>query len=335
MWTHAYVDRIAMEALQQIERPDPEPGPGQIVIRMEAVALNYRDLAIARGNYHIGVTPPLVPLSDGAGRVVASGQGVTRFHVGDLVCPTYLPDWIDGPVSARVARRRLGGPSDGVLSEFLCIDEEDAVLAPPHLSAEEAATLPVAAVTAWQCLHVNGQVRPGEVVLVQGAGAVSTATIQLAGATGARVISSIRRESQAEAVRALGADEVIVGAGSDLANEVRRRTAELGADSVIEVAGGSSLGRSIEATRMGGRVHLVGYAAETEARFDIFEAIRHAVTLHVATAGPRASFEALVRAMTHLALRPAIARIFPRSELLAAFSQLAEGGSVGKLVVRV
>lgn len=335
MWAHAYVDRIALEALQLVERPDPDPGPGQIVIRLEAVALNYRDLAIARGHYHVGVSPPLVPLSDGAGRVVATGPGVTRFRQGDLVCPTYLPDWIDGPISPQITRRRLGGPSDGVLSEYVCVNEDSAVFAPAHLSAEEAATLPVAAVTAWQCLHGNGQVRPGEIVLVQGAGAVSTAAVQFASAAGAMVVSSIRRGAQAGALRALGANQIIVAAGASLADELRERTGGRGADAVVDVAGGQSLGHSISATRMGGRVHLVGYAAETEARFDIFEAIRHAATVHVAAAGHRASFEALTRAMTHLSIRPAIARVFPRSELAAAFSQLAEGGSVGKLVIRV
>ena len=117
-----------------MERPDPAPGPHDVVLRMRAVALNYRDLAIARGHYHIQVRPPLVPLSDGAGEVVAVGGKVTRFRVGDLACPLYFPDFIDGPIGARVARRRLGGPTDGVLSEMMCVNEEEAVRAPKHLA---------------------------------------------------------------------------------------------------------------------------------------------------------------------------------------------------------
>jgi NADPH:quinone reductase-like Zn-dependent oxidoreductase len=178
-----------------------------MVLRMRAVELNYRDLAIARGHYHVAVSPPLVPLSDGAGEVVSIGSKVRRVRVGELACPVYLPDWIDGPISPRVGRRRLGGPSDGVLAEMMCLNEQDVVRAPAHLDAAEAATLAVTAVTAWHSLYEIGNVAPGEAVSVQGSGGVSTAALQFARAGGARVIAVVRGERHATALRRLGAAE--------------------------------------------------------------------------------------------------------------------------------
>lgn len=335
MRAYAYVDNISLDHLRPVELPDPEPGPRDVVVRIRAVALNFRDLAIARGAYHVGVSPPLVPLSDGAGEVVAVGPEVTRASVGDLVCPVYLPDWIDGDVSPRVARRRLGGPSDGVLAEFVCLHEDEVVRAPSHLSAEEAATLPVAAVTAWQALHRTSHVRPGDNVLVQGAGGFSGAAIQLASAAGARVISVTRSDHHKKALRQLGAADVIVSSGGtdEMARKIVSMTDGLGAEAVLDVAGGESLNRSIASTRMGGHVHLVGYAADKVASIDIFQAIRHAVTVHVATAGSRESFEALTRAMAFRRLRPPVGRLFKATEIHVAFDALGKGGGFGKLVL--
>lgn len=332
MKVYAYAERIALDDLRVMERSDPQPGPHDVVLRMCSVALNYRDLAIARGHYHVGVQPPLVPVSDGAGEVIAVGARVTRVRQGDLACPVYLPDWIDGPVSPRVARRRLGGPSDGVLAEFMCLNEEEVVRAPSHLSPEEAATLPVTAVTAWHALYQNATLRPGETLLVQGAGGVSMAALQLARAGGARVIALIRGGRHADRLRALGIEDIVTtGDAADWPAQVLALTG--GVDVAIDVAGGASLARSIAATRTGGRVHLVGYAADTAASIDIFEAIRRATTIHVATAGNRQSFEALVRVLQMQAIRPVVAKTFPVAAFGAALEQLAAGGHVGKLVL--
>ncbi|HKU98234.1 MAG TPA: NAD(P)-dependent alcohol dehydrogenase [Vineibacter sp.] len=333
MKVYAYAERIALADLRVLERPDPLPGAHDVVLRMRAAALNYRDLAIARGNYHVGVAPPLVPVSDGAGEVIAVGAQVTRFRPGDLACPVYLPDWIDGPVSPRVARRRLGGPSDGVLAEFMCVNEEAAVRAPSHLAPEEAATLPVTAVTAWHALYQNACVRPGETVLVQGAGGVSTAAMQLARAGGARVIALTRGTRHVERLRALGIDDVVTtGDTADWPAQVVSLTGG-GVDVAVDVAGGPSLARSIAATRTGGRVHLVGYAADTTATIDIFDAIRHATTIHVATAGSRQSFEALVRVLQMQAIRPVVGKVFPVADVRVALQHLSDGGHTGKVVL--
>lgn len=333
MKAYVYVDRISLDALTVQECPDPQPGPHDVVLRMRALSLNYRDLAIASGHYHINSSPPLIPISDGAGEVVAIGTKVTRFRQGDLVCPLYLPGWIDGPPSPEKLARRLGGPDDGVMAEFVCVHERSAVRAPSHLEPEEAAVLPVAAVTAWRCLFELGQVRPGETVVTLGTGGVSLAALQFARAAGARVIAVTRREAHAPRLRSLGASEVIIDHSGSWPARAMELTGGMGADVIVDVAGADSLGRSVAATRHGGTVHLVGYAAGEDARFDIFEAIRHAVTIRVATAGSRRDFEALARAMEQHRLRPPIDGVFPVAEYSAAFEHLQRGGHFGKVAL--
>jgi NADPH:quinone reductase-like Zn-dependent oxidoreductase len=334
MKAYAYTEQIGVDHLRLVERPDPVPGAHQVVLRMRAAALNYRDLAIARGGYHIAVEPPLIPVSDGAGEVIRMGSNVTRFRLGDLACPVYLPNWIDGPVNPRAVKRRLGGPNDGVLAELVCLNEEDVVRAPSHLDATEAATLPVAAVTAWHSLYQLGSLRPGETLVVLGTGGVSTAALQLARAGGARVIAVTRREKHAARLRQFGASDVVVSsATTEWPASVVELTQRRGADVVLDVVGGSSLADSIAATRQGGLVHLVGYAADTAATFDIFDAIRHGVTIRIASAGSRESFEALVRVMEQQLIKPAVDRIFPVAQFRDAFTYLSEGGHFGKVVL--
>ena len=333
MIAYVYSERVALDALAAVERPDPVPGPRDVVLRMRAVALNNRDLAIARGRYHVAVAAPLVPVSDGAGEVIQIGAEVRRVAVGDLACPTYLPDWIDGPLDPRFARRRLGGPDDGVLRELACFNEDEVVRVPAHLEAAEAATLPVAAVTAWHSLFELGTLRPGETLAILGTGGVSLAALQLARAGGARVVVVTRSERQRARLLELGASEVITSAdGADWPAQIRKLTNGAGADVVLDVVGGA-LERSIAATRVGGKVHLVGYVADTQAAFDIFDAIRHAVTIQVAAAGNRHSFEALLRVIDQQKIRPVVDRTFRMAEFREAFDYLASGGHFGKVVL--
>jgi NADPH:quinone reductase-like Zn-dependent oxidoreductase len=336
MRVYAFAEAISLEGLRLIERPDPVPGPHDVVLRMRAATLNFRDLAIVRGNYHVGVVPPLVPVSDGAGEVVQVGAAVTRFRLGDLVCPIYLPTWLDGPIDARHALRRLGGPSDGVLAEFLSLHEDEAVLAPDHLDATEAAALPVASVTAWHALYRNGCVRPGETIVIQGGGGVSIAALQLARAGGARPIVVLRNGRHADRLRELGAGVVLTnGADQRWSDSVRDLTDGAGAEVAVNVAGGATLSPSIAATRMGGTVHLIGYVADTGAQLDIFTAIRHAATIRVAAAGNRRDFEELNRAMRQHRICPPIARTFPLARLRDALDALAQGGQFGKIALTV
>lgn len=330
-WT--YVDRIALDDLRAVERPDPTPGPHDVVLRMRAAALNYRDVAIASGHYHVGVAAPLVPVSDGAGEVIEIGSAVSRVRVGDLVCPTYLPDWIDGAIGPRVAMRRRGGPSDGVLAELLCLNEDEVVKAPTHLDAAEAASLPVAAVTAWHSLYRHAILRPGQVLLVNGAGGVSTAAAMFGRAGGAQVIVATRGGKHAEALAKRGVHAVIDSQADDWPLPMLRITGGQGADVVVDVAGGPSLNRSVLALKPGGHLHLVGYAADTQAGLDIFEAIRHAATIHVATAGHRQSFEDMVRAMELHQLRPPIGLALPVEDFAGGLEALKTGAHFGKVVL--
>lgn len=334
MKAYAYIDRISLDALIPIDQPDPEPGDDEIVVAMKAVSLNYRDLAIADGDYHVQVKPPLIPMSDGAGEVVAAGKAVKRFRIGDKVCAVYLPDWKKGTLSREAAARRLGGPSNGVLRELMCASEQDFVRAPGHLSYEEAATLPVASVTAWQTLFVNGTVRPGDNVLVQGSGGVSIAAMQLARAAGARVISVTRTDDARGELRTLGTSEVVVSRGNpSWPREVLELTGGAGADVIVNVAGGKTVGDCLAAAGLGATVHLVGYSSGRDVSFDMFDAIRRAARFTVATAGSRDSFERLVQTLELQNVRPPIAERHPVASYRLALESLRKGGHIGKVVL--
>jgi NADPH:quinone reductase-like Zn-dependent oxidoreductase len=334
VWAWRYVDHIGLDHLRRVELPEPAPpGPNEVMLRMRAAALNFRDLAIASGKYHAMVSAPLTPLSDGTGEIIAVGESVARFRVGQLACPVYLPDWRDGPIGPAVARRRLGGPSDGVLAEVMVLHEDDVVRAPEHLSAEEAATLPVAGVTAFHTLFDMGSVKPGQTVVIQGSGGVSTAAVQLAATASAEVISLARSGRNSRLLRELGARDVIALGDTDSWPAKIIELTHGGADTILTVAGGSVVGRALGALRVGGRILLVGYAGSTTASFDIFEAIRRAATIHIATAGHRRSFEALVKLMENARLRPAISQIYPVTEIHSALQALARGGHFGKIAL--
>lgn len=327
----AYTGRIALETLAATERPMPQAGPGQVILRMKAAALNYRDLAISQGHYHVGVEAPLVPLADGAGEVVSLGENVKRLKIGDIACPNYLPDWIDGPVTPRKAARRLGGPSDGTATEYFMAHEDDLVAAPKSLSALEAAALPIAWVTAWHSLFEKAHILPGSTVLVKGSGGVSTAAIQLARAAGAHVIALTRNIANLDPLLVIGAHHVVAATG-EWATEVRR-IARDGVDTAIDVAAGAGIGDLLSVLRPGSDLHLIGYAAGTAAQFDMFDAIRRAVTIHIGSGGSRASFEALVKAIDINGIKPAIGQTIAIEDIINGFGLLAAGGHVGKIIL--
>ncbi|MFT5449426.1 MAG: NADPH:quinone reductase-like Zn-dependent oxidoreductase [Gammaproteobacteria bacterium] len=327
--------REGIGSLVMGERAKPKPGPGEILVRINAVTLNYRDLAIVQGSYG-SFALPIVPASDACGEVVETGQGVTRFQSGDTVCPLYVMDWLSGPPQAQFVTRRLGGPQDGVLAEYVCTTEQAAVRAPRHMSAVEAASLPIAGVTAWQALFVQGRVTPGDVVVVQGTGGVSIFALQLARGAGARVIATTSSDDKARRATALGATEVInYREHADWQEQVMSLTDGRGADHVIDVVGGTNIDRSIGATRIGGTVSLIGFLEDTRGVFNLPEAFRRVVTLNCISVGSRSAFEALVAATEAQQLKPVISRVFAFDEIHNAYEYLASGTHIGKVAIEL
>ena len=333
MWCIELNDGYGVEQLRRVERPVPVPGPHELLLRMRAASLNYRDLVVVRGEYGT-FDLPLVPLSDGVGEVIATGDRVSRFRAGDRVCPAYVPDWIDGPPDEALVRRRLGGPLDGVFAELLVVPETAAVAVPPHLSDVQAATLPIAGVTAWRVLHGGTPLVPGSTVVVQGTGGVALYCLQLARLSGARVIVVSGTPSKAARLQTLGAEHVIdrhAPGGWD--HEVLRATGGRGAELVVDLGGGDGIERSIACTRVGGTVALVGFLSGFQARFDLALAMRRQVRLQAVSVGSRADFESLARAIHGAGLTPVVDRVFPLAEYAGAFAHLAAGAHMGKIAI--
>jgi NADPH:quinone reductase-like Zn-dependent oxidoreductase len=323
--------RFGLDALTLGERPTPVPGPHQVLVRVRAAALNYRDLRVVDGTYAPDQPLPLVPVSDGAGEVVALGAGVTRVQVGDRVAGAFAQRWIAGePPSSLIGGSTLGAPRDGVLAEHVVLDEDGTVRIPDHLDWAEAATLPIAGVTAWNAL---AGVVPGATVVVQGTGGVAVFAVQLAKAAGARVIVTSRSDDKLERVRALGADDLVNSERTPAWHQrVLALTGGAGADIVVEI-GGASLDRSVDALRAGGRIALIGLLGGATAALPVIPALVKRARIHGIQVGSRDDFEALNRAVAHHRLRPVIDRTVPFDQAPAAFRALAEARHVGKIVI--
>lgn len=321
--------------LQLVDRPVPEPKRHEVIVRVRASALNYRDLEIVRGTYHTSFALPLIPLSDGVGEVVSVGEDVTRVKIGDRVCSAFWQRWVAGGFDMAEPSYQLGGPIDGMLAEYARLDEQAVVLAPRHLSDAEAATLPCAAVTAWHALVTEGALKPGETVLTLGTGGVSLFALQFARSAGARVIVTSSSDEKIERAKALGAFAgVNYRRHEDWAGEVLRLTDGRGVDHVLEVGGPGSFAQSLRAVRLGGQINVIGYLGGTEGTINPLDIFRRQARVRGIPVGSRASFEALARAMEAQELRPVIDRIFPWTEAADAFRHLASGAHFGKVVLQ-
>lgn len=323
-----------LDALVKVERPAAPLGPHDVRVRIRAVSLNYRDLAILRRAQK--QQAPVIPCSDGAGVVVAVGPSVTRFKEGDRVAGIFFPDWVDGEFVAAYHSRALGGSINGMLAEEVVLDERSWVALPPELSFEDGATLPCAGVTAYNALFESARVGPGSTVLVQGTGGVSVFALQLAVAAGARVIATSSSEAKRTRALALGASHVLdYKTTQNWGDAAREWTGGHGVDVVIEVGGPGTFDQSVAALRYGGTMSLIGVLTGGRGEVNtssIFTKVLHVRGIYV---GSRRMFEQLIRALTVTGVRPVIDRVFPFDKARDAYEHLASGSHFGKVVVRV
>ncbi len=324
-----------IDALDLVERPIPSPGYGQVLVKIRAVSLNYRDLLVVKGAYSRNLPLPLIPCSDGAGEVVEVGDGVTRVKPGDRVAGTFFQTWISGELDENKARSALGGAIDGVLAEYVLFNQDGLVNVPEHLSHEEAATLPCAAVTAWNGLITSGGLKTGDTVLVMGTGGVSIFALQFARISGARVIVTSSNDEKLERVKQLGAsDGINYKSVPDWDKRVLEITGRRGVDHVVEVGGAGTLTKSLRAVRMGGHISLIGVLSGT-GEANPLPAIMKNIRIQGIYVGSREMFEAMNRAISLHQLHPVIDRVFPFEETREAFRYMESGAHFGKVVIRL
>ncbi len=331
------IQKFGLDNLTLAERPDPQPGHGQVLIRIRAVSLNFRDHLMVAGAYNPKQKLPLIPCSDGAGEVVAAGPGVTRVKAGDRVMGAFSQTWIAGePMRAKLAGT-LGGPLDGMLAEQVVLDAEGVTPIPAHLSYEEGAALPCAAVTAWHALVVQGGLKAGDTVLVQGTGGVSIFALQFAKMFGARVIVTSSSDEKLAKAKALGADGLInYKTTPDWEKPARELTGGVGLDHIIEVGGAGTLGKALKCVRIGGIVHVIGVlSGNAPSDFSVIPILMQNIRLQGVLVGSRETFEQMNKAIAQNGLRPAIDRTFPFAEARAAFAHMGAGAHFGKIVVTV
>ncbi|MEQ1764742.1 MAG: NAD(P)-dependent alcohol dehydrogenase [Pyrinomonadaceae bacterium] len=331
------IQEFGVDKLALVERPTPEPAAGEVLVKFHAASLNYRDIMIVSGTYNPKMKLPTVPISDGAGEIVAVGDGVTKWKVGDRVMPIFAQRWFDGEPSEEKRRTSLGtSPEwDGVLREFGTFGQESVVAIPEHLSFEEAATLPCAAITAWNAIAVSGRVKPGDSVLTLGTGGVSIFAGQFAQLFGARVISTSGSAEKIEKLHDVGIAETInYREREDWDKAVIEIVDKPGVDHVVEVGGAGTLAKSINAVRIGGHVALIG-ALTGAAGFSPTTVFMKSIRLQGIYTGSRAMFEDMNKAISVNKLEPVIDRVFEFDEIGDALRHMESGSHFGKIVVKI
>jgi NADPH:quinone reductase-like Zn-dependent oxidoreductase len=330
--THGGVDGLAL-----VEQPHPEPASGEVLVRVRAVSLNYRDLITLELQRPGNLPPPLVPCSDGAGEVVAIGAGVTRFKVGDRVAGIFFRDWIDGAFDLRYHSAAGGGSIHGWLRDFVAVPEHGLVPIPEHLSFDEAATLPCAAVTAWQALFTRGDLRAGATVLALGTGGVSIFALQLANAAGARVIVTSSSDEKLERAKQLGAWATInYRTNPEWDKEVWNLTGKRGVDHVVEVGGPGTLGKSMNTIAAGGQIALIGVLTGFGAPdASLFPLVARNARIDGIYVGSRGDFEAMNHFIERHRMRPVIDRTFHFDQAREAFTHMRGASHFGKLVIHI
>ncbi len=330
------IKEFGIDNLTLVERDIPKPAAGQVLVRIKAVSLNYRDVMVVSGTYNPRMKLPAVPFSDAAGEIVEVGEGVERWKIGDRVCSTVIPGWIDGGPTAASSKTAIGaGGAEGVLQEYRIFGQEEIVASPAHLSVEQAATLPCAAVTAWHALVSSGRVQKGETVLTLGTGGVSVFAIQFAKALDARVISTSSSNEKLLRARELGADETInYRENPDWEKTVLEMTGGLGVDHVIEVGGTGTLSRSVKAVRVGGQIALIG-ALDTAGEFNPIPVFMKGIRMQGIFVGSREMFEAMNALISQKRIRPVINRTFAFNEAKQGLRHMESAAHLGKIVIGI
>ncbi len=336
------IKQFGVDHLDQVELPMLQIAPGTVLIRVHAVSLNYRDLLVVKGLYNPKMALPRIPCSDGAGDVVAVGEGVSRVRVGDRVCGIFMQRWIDGPPTAEKSKAALGGDVDGMLAQYALLPQDGVVLFPEHLSYEEAATLPCAGVTAWNALHHAGvpshPMNPGETVVIQGTGGVSIFALQFAKLLGAKVIGTSSSDEKLKRAYGLGLDAGFnYKERPDWSKWVMETTGGQGADRIIEVGGAGTFGQSLRAARTGGMVAQIGIlsgaaVSDSLALTPILHKQLHVQGIYV---GSRVMFEEMNTAIAKAKLRPVVDRVFAADQAQEALLHMQSGSHFGKIVIRI
>ena len=328
------VSSFGIDSLELVERPTPAPGLGEVLVGVRAVSLNYRDFLVVKGQYNPKMRLPRIPCSDGAGEVVAVGAGVTAWKPGDRVAGIFMQNWLDGPLTADKARWALGGDIDGMLADYVILKQEGLVAIPDHLSFQEAATLPCAAVTAWNALAA-GDIKPGSTVLIQGTGGVSIFALQFARMRGARVLGISSSNEKLERAASMGLD-----AGLNYRDNpewdrwVMDQTGGEGVELVVEVGGQGTLARSLKAIRPGGTIAQIGVLTASAEPVPIPLILHKVARIQGIYVGSRKDFIDMNRAISLSGMRP-VGEEFDWSQTREVLERMGEGSHFGKLVLKV
>jgi NADPH:quinone reductase-like Zn-dependent oxidoreductase len=332
----AVAEPLGLDHLKIIERPEQRPGPGEVLVRLRAASLNYRDLLAIDGGYGSQQKRgDLVPLSDGAGEIVELGEGVTRWRVGDRVVGCFFASWQSGPPNGERLAANLGASVDGVACEYRVFGEDAILPIPAHLGFVEAATLPCAALTAWVAVVEQHAINPSHVVLTQGTGGVALFAVQFAALAGAAVVATSSTAAKLERLRALGARHLINYHDDPNWGQTAFKLAGEGVDLVIDTGGAQTLSQSFRAVRVGGSVSVIGVVSGAKHSLHIPILIAKYIRMQPVIVGNRDQFAAMLRAIEHHGLRPVIDRVFPFADLRAALDYLKGGGHLGKVCIEM
>ena len=325
-----------LDQIQVIEAADPAPGPGEVLVRMRAVSLNYRDLLMVQGMYARGPATggPITPFSDGCGVVEAVGPGVTRVKPGDRVATMFFQNWISGPPTVEKLMSALGSPIPGAGRELAVFSEQGLSKVPEFLTDQQVATLPCAGLTAWRALFEDAHLQPGDTVVLQGTGGVSIFGLQFAHAAGYRTLITSSSDEKLARAKAMGADHLAnYKSDPEWAKAVRAATGGVGADLIIEVGGGGTIEQSMRAIKIGGHVAIVGVVAGMGGGFNTASLIGNSAKLQGLSVGSRDMFEAMCRSIELAGIQPVVDKVFPWTEAAAAFRAMQGGEHFGKIVL--